>query len=302
MRRIARGFLIFFLSVCFLIPAPCASAKASDVAKDILKIAGAQIIVDIIGPLFGLGPKKTKEEKEKEKQRKKEEKQDKEIEKAAKELMKTEKAKDAINNPETHISMVKKWADEGDVQAQCIMAYAYHTGQRVPRNNDIAMEWQKRATKQNVPLVKNFIPLEYENQVVPIERLFAIAGRRSHAGKYVEKSVEDAVRWSQMGAEEKDSLATAYLAAAYYTGNGMPLDPKKAVEIAQTVEKDPLSLHILIDAYQFGKGVERDTKKSDRYARYLKLVIDKKHEKEMIKMNRKYDKEIKAGDLYGIVR
>ncbi len=302
MKRIARIFAISFLSICLLIPAPCASAKASDVAKDILKIAGAEIIVGMLGPLFGLGPKKTKEQKEKEKQEKKEKKQDKEIEKAAKELMKAEKAKDALDNPETHISMVKKWADDGDVQAQCIMSYAYYTGQRVPRDETMAMIWQSRAAKQNIPLVKNFIPIEYGKKVVPIERLFALSGRRSHVGRYVDKNVKDAVRWSQMGADEKDIVAIGYMAAAYYTGNGMPQDQKKAVEFAKTAEKDPLSLHILIDAYQFGRGVERDTKKSDRYAKYLKLVIDKKRDKLKARTYKKYDKDIKAGDLYGIVR
>lgn len=301
MKRIARIFLVSLLSLCILVPAPCASAKSS-VAQDILKIAGAQVIVGILGPLLGLGPKKTKEEKEKEKQQKKEDKQDKEIEKAAKQAMKAEKSQDAIDNPESHISMVKKWADDGDVQAQCIMSYAYHTGQRVPKDDNIALSWQKLASKQNGPLVKNFIPLEYGKKVVPIERLFGIAGRRSHIGQYVDKNVKDAVRWSNLGAEERDTVSMAYMAAAYYTGNGMPQDVNKGVEIAKTVEKDPLSLHVLIDAYQFGKGVDRDTKKSDRYAKYLTMVVEKKRDKEKAKTYKKYEKEIKAGELYGIVR
>ena len=301
MKRISKISLIFLISMCILIPAPCASAKAK-VAKEILEIAGAQIIVGLIGPLFGLGPKKTKEQKEKEAKEKKEKKQEKEIEKAAKEKMKAEKAQDAAKNPETHISMVNKWANEGDVQAQCIMSYAYHTGQRVPKDDNEAISWQIRAQKQNAPLVKNFIPLEYGKKVVPLERLFAISGRRSHVGQYVDQNVKDAVRWSQMGAEEKDTVAIGYMAAAYYTGNGMPQDQKKAVEVALTAEKDPLSLKILIDAYQFGKGVERDTKKSEHYAKYLELVIDKKRDKEKEKTYKKYEKEIKAGELYGIVR
>ena len=74
------------------------------------------------------------------------------------------------------------------------------------------------------------------------------------------------------------------------------------MEIAGTADHDPLALHVLIDAYQFGKGVERDTKKSERYARYLKTVVEKKQQKEKDKTFKKYEKEIKAGDLYGIIR
>ena len=84
MKRISKLSLIFLISMCILIPAPCASAK-STVAKDILEIAGAQVLVGLIGPLFGLGPKKTKEQKEKGEKEKKEKKEDKEIKKAEKE-------------------------------------------------------------------------------------------------------------------------------------------------------------------------------------------------------------------------
>lgn len=306
MKRMAKISCVFFLAVSLLFPAPCASAKAKDVVSDIMKIAGAQLLIQalapILGPILGIGPKKTKEQKEKEKQEKKEKKEDKEMEKAAKEAAKQEKAKDAIENPETHISLVNKWAEAGDVQAQCIMCYAYLTGQRVPQDLNMAIVWQNRAAAQNISLVKNFLPLEYGRQVIPLERLFAIAGRRSHIGQYVEQNVKDAVRWSQLGADEKDTVAIAYIASAYYTGRGLPQDLKKAVEIASTADHDPLSLFVLIDAYQFGKGVAQDTKKSERYARYLKTVVEKKHQKEKEKTLKKYEKEIKAGELYGIIR
>lgn len=306
MVRMAKIFCVCFLAVSLLLPVPHASAKAKDVVSDIMKIAGAGLLIKaltpILGPILGLAPAKTKEQKEQEKKEKKEKKEDKEMEKAAKEAMKQEKAENAIENPETHISKVNKWAEAGDAQAQCIMCYAYLTGQRVPQDLNMAIVWQNRAAAQNLSLVKNFLPLEYERSVIPLERLFAIAGRRSHIGQYVERNVKDAVRWSQLGADEKDTVAIAYIASAYYTGRGIPQDLKKAVEIASTADHDPLALHVLIDAYQFGKGVERDTKKSERYARYLKTVVEKKQQKERDKTFKKYEKEIKAGDLYGIIR
>jgi len=283
MKRIAKHLCVAFLSVSILLPMPHACAGAKTTAGDILKMVAAQAIFAKLAPMLGLGPKKSKEQKEKEK-------------------AKEEKAETAAEDPNTHIGMVKKWAEKGDVQAQCILSYAYHTGQRVPRDPQLAIVWQNRAAQQNIPLVKNFLPVEYGKKVIPLERLFSISGRRSHIGKYVKQDVKDAVRWSKLGAEEKDSMGIAYLGAAHYTGRGLPQDYKKALAYARATDKDPLSLYVLIDAYQFGKGVEKDTEKSEWYARYLKLVVEKKQKKEKDKVYKKYEQEIKAGDLNGIIR
>ncbi|MBQ1915681.1 MAG: sel1 repeat family protein [Selenomonadaceae bacterium] len=269
---------------------------AENTAKVILEITGAQLLAEALAPVFGLGPKKTDEEKQK----------DKEMEKAQKEQEKEEKKAEkdgtAVEDPTTPIGMVKEWAEKGDVQAQCILSYAYETGQKVPKDPNLAMIWQNRAADQNIPLVKNFLPLEYGKKVIPLARLFAISGRRSHVGQYVDQNVKDAVRWSQLGADEKDTMAIAYIASAYYTGRGMPQDYKKAIELAKSSDKDPLSLEVLIQAYQWGNGVDKDQAMSDRYARYLKTVVERNQQKEKDKMYKKYEKEIKAGDLYGIIR
>ena len=59
---------------------------------------------------------------------------------------------------------------------------------------------------------------------------------------------------------------------------------------------------MLIDAYRVGNGVEQNLEKSEYYRKYLELVVDKKRTKEKEKLLRKYEKEIEAGELYGVVR
>jgi len=307
MQLMAKRVGISFLCLALLLPTPTVSAasfgdRVKDTLSDVLKVVAAQAIFAKIAPMIGLGPQKTDEEKQKEKEKKEEKKKQKELEKAEKEQAKEENAPNAIENPESHISMVQKWAQKGDVQAQCIMAYAYVTGQRVPQDLNMAHVWQNRAAEQNIPLVKNFLPPEYGLEEIPLSKLFAISGRRSHVGQYVKQDVKDAVRWSTLGAEEKEPMAIAYLSSAYYTGRGMPQDYKKALELAKSTDKDPLSLHVLIDAYRYGRGVDKDEEKSEYYARYLKMVVEKNDKKRKEKAYKKYDKEIKAGDLYGIVR
>lgn len=303
MRRIAKIGGIMFLCLTLVFPPTVAKAEPFKVTvKDILKIMAAQAIFAKIAPMIGLGPKKTDEQKKQEKKEKEQKKKDKELEKAKKEQAKEENAEDAVDNPETHMGKVRQWAEKGDVQAQCILAYAYETGQRAPQDRNMAIIWQNRAAKQNVPLVKHFLPPEYGLNVVPLSTLFAISGRRSHLGQYVKQDIKDAVRWSNLGAEEKEPMAIAYLASAYYTGRGMPQDYKKAVALAKASDRDPLSLHILIDAYLFGRGVDKDEEQSEKYAKYLKLVVEKKAKKQKDAAYAKYKKMIEAGDLNGIVR
>ena len=300
----ARIILSLFLCLCLL---PLSSAKVyGGTAEDILKAVAAQALFAKIAPIIGLAPKKTDEQKAQEKQEKEQKKEKKEMEKEQKALDKAKQAPAAkdgkVNEIPSHMDLVVEWANKGDVQAQCILSYAYATGQRVPKNLEQAQKWQQKAAAQNATLVKFFIPPEYGKKKVSLPKLFSIAGRRSHVGQYVKQSVDDAVRWCAMAAEEKDSDGVSYLASAYYTGRGIKQDYKNALFCANLTKKNPLSLHVLIDAYRTGNGVEQSLEKSEYYRKYLDLVVDKKRNKQKEKLLRKYEKEIEAGELYGIVR
>ncbi|MBO6303637.1 MAG: sel1 repeat family protein [Selenomonadaceae bacterium] len=281
MRKILKTGGIFILCLAFLAgnPGVVMAKGESTFIKDILKIVTAQAIFAKIAPIIGLGPKKTKEQKAQEKKEKEEEKKDKEIAKAEKAANKKEKADDAVDNPDTRIGKVKKWAEAGDVEAQCIMYYAYEKGNRAPQNHEQANKWKQKALKQNEDLVNEFIPNVYFDNDVPMGRLFALAGRRAHLGFYVKQDVKDAIRWSTLGAEEKDPMAISYIASAYYTGRGMPKDVKRAVQLAESTYKEKLSLYILIDAYKKGRGVKQDIDRSEKYEKYLKLVYPKSENK-----------------------
>ena len=311
MKYAVRLMGILFLCASIMLPhslAYAASSKLKTGAEDVLKMVAAQALFAKIAPLIGLGPKKTEEEKKQQKEAKQEKKEKKEKEKEEEKKAKAEKGAGKESGVETegvipHIDLVHDWAVKGDVQAQCILAYAYETGQRVPQSRELAIIWENRAADQNLHLVKNFIPPEYgKKKPVPLERLFSIAGRRSHVGKYVERNVDDAVRWSALGAAEKDAMSVSYLASAYYTGRGITQNYENAVFCAKLTKKDPLSIKVLMEAYKDGNGVEQDLEKSKYYAEYLDLVVQKKLDKKKAKLLKKYNKEIEAGELYGIVR
>ena len=221
-------------------------------------------------------------------------KEEKILNKQMKQLAKAYKVENAAK--------ILQWAEEGDVQAQCILAYAYSTGQRFKKNKILAMMWQNKAAEQNIPLVSNFIPLEYGSKKVELSKLFGLAAYRSHDGKYVEQNFDDSVRWGSLGAKELDFQSMAYVGSAYYTGRGLMQDYEKAIKYLKLAGDDPLALELLSDAYAKGNGVKQDAEKSKFYAAYLRLVKNPKISKQELKILKKNRKRIEAGELSGIVR
>ena len=228
---------------------------------------------------FSISYAKTDEEKAAEKQANKEFKQQK----------KREKELEKIHR-KNNIFQVEAWAKGGDVQAQIILSYAYQTGQRIGGDKKKATEWKNTATANNSDLVENFIPLEYVNKKIKLPRLYGLAACRSQIGQYVDQNFDDALRWANLGASEKDELSYAILGSAYYTGRGIRQDYKKAVEFLKKAGNEPIALSLLSDAYANGNGVDKDLEKSKFYADYLKSVQQPKIDKKRDKNQKKLDK------------
>ena len=300
MQRIGQKTVAFLICLTLLAPMPIANADAREVISDVLKITSAQVLFAKLAPMLGLTPPKTKEQKEAEKQEKEEKKKEKELKKELKELEKAKKEEKKQAKPEDW--PVMKMAMKGNPQAQCIVSYAYLTGQELPKSKVDALIWENIAAQQNKELVKHFIPPEYGKKKLKLAQVYAIAGRRAHTGQYVEQDYKEAVAWSTMGAEQKNIAAMAYLASAYYTGRGVSQDYKAAILYANQAKKDPLALQVLADAYLYGNGVPQDPERSAHYERYRKMVIEKKSDAEREKALKRNDKNLKAGKLDGIVR
>jgi len=223
---------------------------------------------------------KTAEEKAAEKEANKEfkenKKREKEIAKAAK---------------KTNFQAVMSWAEQGDIQAQMILSYAYHHGLQIKHSYKLSDEWKEKAAAVNPVYVQNFIPTEYYGKRMTLRQMYGIAAYRAQVGIYIKPSYEDAVRWAELGALENDSWSLAFMGSAYYTGRGVKQNYKTAIEYFKKSMKEPLSLTLLSDAYEKGNGVEKDLKKSKLYADYLKFVrqteIDKKKEKTLKKIEKK---------------
>jgi len=275
--------LAIFLTVVMLGAVPV-KAEAFDLAS----AAVGAMVMQVLMPLFQ-GGGGSNDDKEKKKQDKEEQKKEKELKKLT---------------PAMTVEALKTMAEAGEVQAQCLLSYAYLTGQLgLSTDTDMAEYWQDKAYKQNPELVTNFIPVEFGKDKVAMSRLFAISGARSHTGEYgVKQSYEDAVAWNMLGKNFNDKMAIAYLGSAYYTGRGVAQDYKAAVALFYQSSKEPVSLALLSDAYGSGKGVQKNPEKSKMYAEYLKRIVNARQQKKYERALKKYNKRIEAGDLNGIVR
>lgn len=229
---------------------------------------------------FSTGYAKTAEEKAAEKQANKEykeqKKREKEIAKAAK---------------KENFQKVMQWAEEGDIQAQMILSYAYHHGLQVKHSYKLSDEWKAKAAEENAVYVENFIPTEYYGKRMTLRQMYGIAAYRAQVGIYVKPNFENALKWAELGALELDPASLAFMGSAYYTGRGVKRDYKIAMDYFKKSPDEPLTLLLLSDAYAKGNGVEKDPQKSKIYADYLRLVrqakIDKQKEKILKKKEQK---------------
>lgn len=222
-------------------------------------------------------------------------------EKAAKKEQKIQKKqakKLAKAYRKTNINYVEEWAENGDLQAQIILYYAYSNGQHVKKSPETAAMWKDKVGKDNLTFLENFIPIAYhKKKKVPLEQMYGFAAGHAQTGDYMAVNFDDAVRWAEMGASENDPLSLAVLGSAYYTGRGITQDYKKAIEYFKRAGDEPIALLHLSDAYAHGNGVDKDFDKSKFYADYYKLVrqpkIDKQTAKNMRKLKEQMEKEQK---------
>ena len=163
----------------------------------------------------------------------------------------------------------------------------------MPKKNRkaLAVEWHDKASETNPELAADFLPIEYYRKEVPLERLFGLAACRAQTGHHVEVSIDDTIRWAQLGESEYDTLSLAVVGTAYYTGRGFDRDYEKAIEYFKRAGDEPIALYHLSDAYANGNGVERDLKQAKFYADYLRLVSQAELDKRRAKMQKKKDKK-----------
>src|SRR5205814_641786 len=104
------------------------------------------------------------------------------------------------------ISSLLSKANQGDSQAQLLIAKAYEKGDGVPQSDEKAIQWYTKAAQNGNPDAQNALGVMYST------------------GHGVERDKEAAVRWYRMAAKQGSAVAAFNLGAAYYNGDGIAVD------------------------------------------------------------------------------
>ena len=112
-----------------------------------------------------------------------------------------------------YVAAYKTWqplAQQGNVDAQCMLGVLYISGWGVPQNSVEAARWFHRAGKQGDVTAQSFLGDMYDN------------------GEGVPQDAVEATRWYRMAAEQGDFEAQYELSDRYANGKGVLQDDAKA--------------------------------------------------------------------------
>jgi len=117
---------------------------------------------------------------------------------------------------EDYLLSLQKKAEQGDVNAQCELGYAYFSGEEgIPQDYTEAAKWYGKAAEQG-----------------DTDAMLGLGNMYSH-GRGVSQDYTKAVEWFRKAAEQGDADAQFYLGLAYSLGQGVPKDFDKAQELVR---------------------------------------------------------------------
>ena len=108
---------------------------------------------------------------------------------------------------------LEKKAEQGDIDAQCELGYAYLSGEGIPQDYTKAAKWYGKAAEKG-----------------DTDAMLGLGNIYSH-GLGVSQDYTKASEWFSKAAEKGDADAQFYLGLAYSLGQGVPKDFEKAQEL-----------------------------------------------------------------------
>ena len=108
------------------------------------------------------------------------------------------------------VSKLQASAERGDAPSQFKLGRAYEYGDGVPKSNELAVKWYRRAADQGNSNAETTLGVMYR------------------LGLGVSRDKEEAVRWYQKAAKQGNAQAMFNLGISYYNGDGVPSNPTLA--------------------------------------------------------------------------
>lgn len=147
------------------------------------------------------------------------------------------------------VSKDKRYANQGDANAQFNLGFMYYTGDGVKQDYKEAIKWfTKSANQGNVNAQINL-------------------GAMYEEGIGVKKNYQEAIKWITRAANQGDTEAQTLLGARYYNGFGVKQDYKEAVKwYIKAANQGDIQAQILLGSmYYRGSEIKQDYKEAIKW-------------------------------------
>ena len=112
-------------------------------------------------------------------------------------------------------------AEQGDADAQALLAAVYHNGRGVEQDYEEAVRWARLAAEQGNASGQGMLAAAY------------------YSGTGVSVDYDEAARWARLAAEQDEASGQIILGALYLNGNGVPQDYVSAYTWMAIAASDP---------------------------------------------------------------
>ena len=143
---------------------------------------------------------------------------------------------------ERAFSILKPLAEEGDPEAQKVLAIMYDSGNGIEKNPQEALYWYIRSAEQGNPLVQYQVGTKYFH------------------GDGTEQDYAEAAKWWELSANGGQVDAQFNLGLMYYRGLAMEKNDIKAMDLFKKAAEQGhgYAQYSLAVMYSFGQGVEKN--------------------------------------------
>ncbi len=149
------------------------------------------------------------------------------------------------------VEVIRELAEFGERQAQFILSEMHVKGDRVEKDNKLAVKWLRKSAEQGLE----------EGQLM-LGYMYAM-------GMGTNYNPQEALKWYRKAGEQGSSVALRNIATMYYAGEGVPRDLKKAAQYYHEAVglKDTVAMNMLGMMYLRGEGVKQDEAEAVRWYR-----------------------------------
>lgn len=169
------------------------------------------------------------------------------------------------------VTICKRAADQGSMEAQIVVGWMYLSGTGVPRDDVQAKTWLRGAAEQGNPGAQFYLGLIYSTRdVVEAAKWYRLAAEQGNAmaqvslasmysmGDGVPRDLTEAAKWYRLAAMQGQIEAQLHLGYIYSRGRGVPQDYAEAAKWLHKAAEYVGPPHTLCELYMEGKGVPQD--------------------------------------------